>query len=419
MKFEVSAIALGCIVLLSGCGGGGGGGGDGTLEQTISFNFPGGQPVAVPPDTATVKLVATATSGGALTYASNTPDTCTLSGETLTLLKAGECSVTASQAGGNGYAPASNRQLFVIPKQPQMVIFRNPGAQPLDAKPVTLAATSTVAGRTIAFSTTTPSVCSVSGTSLQKLADGICTVTATQEGDDIFAKASTVKNIPIGSAQGPTLTFLSGFKDTSNTKESGPIGTFSGSSADGWWCGTNWCGSSVSSDGNSFTYHYDIQPPSADGLGAYWGFNFLAPNLAKLPDNGNSPGMQIDSQSTLKFNASPNAEWFSTSNNAIAIDLKLGHYAVKDGKACNVTLHAEVKPTATAATTYTVGLKDQFKIAESCGLTGLDLWNELQDYPIAQIQFGAASVNTSVATPGAAKLTYSTRLTVTGPITFQ
>jgi hypothetical protein len=417
MKFEVSAIALGCIALLSGCGGGGGG--DGTIEQTISFNFPGGQAVAVPPDVATVKLVATASSGGALTYASNTPDTCTVSGDKLTLVKAGECSVTASQAGGNGYAPASQRQLFVIPKQPQMVIFRNPGAQPLDAKPLTLVAASTVAGRTITYSTTTPSVCSVSGTSLQKLADGICTVTATQEGDDIYTKAATVKNIPIGNAQGPMLTFLSGFKDTSTTKESGPIGTFSGSSADGWWCGTNWCGSSVSSDGSSFTYHYDIQPASADGLGAYWGFNFLAPNLAKLPDNGNAPGMQIDSQSTLKFTAAPNAEWFSTSNNAIAIELKLGHYAVKDGKACNVVLRAEVKPTAAAATAYTVGLKDKFKISESCGLTGLDLWNELQDYPISQIQFGAANVNTSVATPGAAKLTFTTRLTVTGPITFQ
>ena len=419
MKFEVSAIALGCIALLSGCGGGGGGSGDGTLEQTISFNFPGGQAVAVPPDVATVKLVATASSGGALTYASNTPDICTVSGDKLTLVKAGECSVTASQAGGNGYAPATKRQLFVIPKQPQVVIFRNPGAQPLDSKPLTLMAASTVAGRAITYSTTTPSVCSVSGTSLQKLADGICTVTATQEGDDIYAKASTVKNIPIGNAQGPTLTFLSGFKDTSITKESGPIGTFSGSSADGWWCGTNWCGSSVSSDGSSFTYHYDIQPKSADGLGAYWGFSFLAPNLAKLPDNGNPPGVQIDSQSAMKLTASPNAEWFSTSNNAIAIDLKLGHFAVKDSKACFVTLHAEVKPTAAAATTYTVGLKDKFKISESCGLTGLDVWNELQDYPISQIQFGAASVNTSVATPGAAKLTFSTRLTVTGPITFQ
>ena len=419
MKFQISAIALGCIALLSGCGGGGGGSGDGAMEQSISFNFPGGQAVAVPPDVATVKLVATASSGGALTYASNTPDICTVSGETLTLVKAGECSVTASQAGGNGYIAASQRQLLVIPKQPQMVIFRNPGAQPLDATPVTLAATSTVAGRTIAFSTTTPSVCSVSGTSLQKLADGICTVTATQDGDDIYAKASTVKNIPIGNAQAPTLTFLSGYKDTSNTKEAGSIGTFSGSSADGWWCGTSWCGSSVSSDGSSFAYHYDIQPPSGDGLGAYWGFTFLAPNLTKLADNGNTPGVQIDSQSTMKFNAAPNAEWFSTSNNAISVDLKLGHYAVKDGKACNVTLHAEVKPTATAATTYTVGLKDQFKISEACGLTGLDLWNELQDFPISQIQFGAASVNTSVATPGAAKLTYSTKLTLTGPITFQ
>ena len=146
MKFQVSAIALGCIALLSACGGGGGGGTDGAVEQTISFQLPfsGQALIGVPPNSATAKLSATASSGGPVTFTSNTPDICSVSGDQLTLLKLGECSVTATQAGSNGYAPVSQRQIFVVPKNPQMIsMFPNPGWQPLDTKPVQLSATFT------------------------------------------------------------------------------------------------------------------------------------------------------------------------------------------------------------------------------------------------------------------------------------
>ena len=75
MKFQVSAIALGCIALLSGCGGGCGGSSDGGQTQTIAFDFAGGEPVPVPPAVTTKKMAATASSNGPITYASNTPDT--------------------------------------------------------------------------------------------------------------------------------------------------------------------------------------------------------------------------------------------------------------------------------------------------------------------------------------------------------
>jgi hypothetical protein len=118
MKFQISAIALGCVTLLSRCGGGCGGSSSGGFEQTIDFLLPfsGKAVIGVPPATSTTKLNATASSGGPLTYTSNTPDVCSVSEDQLSLLKAGECSVTATRAGYKGYASVSKRQVFIVPK---------------------------------------------------------------------------------------------------------------------------------------------------------------------------------------------------------------------------------------------------------------------------------------------------------------
>ena len=420
MRFQLTAVGLACATLLAGCGGGGGSS-EGAMAQSISFPFVGGQTLAVPPDVATVPLTATASGGGAVTYTSNTPTICTVNGATLSLIKSGECSVTASQAGGNGYAPTSENQLFGIPKQPQTVTFRNPGALPLDSTPVPLVATSNVAGQTVTFTSSTPTVCTVSGNTMTKVGNGLCSIKA-EVVDDTYAPGTVVRSIPIGTAQADALTFLSGYnKDASTTNEQGHVDTYAGSSADGWWCATNWCGRTVPTDGSSFTWYYNIQPNSGVGLGAYFGLKLLAPGLDQLVNNGNTAaGVRIDAQAALKFTLAENPEWFGTGNNAVDINLYLGHFALNaKGEACNVKLHAVVKPTAAAATSYSVGLKDKFTIADSCGLTGLDLWNELQDYPISQIEFSAVSANVSMATAGADKLTYSTQLTLTGPVIFQ
>jgi hypothetical protein len=151
------------------------------------------------------------------------------------------------------------------------------------------------------------------------------------------------------------------------------------------------------------------------------GFTILAGGLQAMSSTGNTAsGVRIDAQAALKFNMTQNAEWFSTGNSAVNVDLHLGHFALKNGKdACNVKLRAQVKATAAAATDYSVGLKDKFTISESCGLTNLNLWNEIQDYPISKIEISAASVNGSVVTPSTTKVIYSTQVTLNGPVTFQ
>ena len=71
--------------------------------QTISFAPVTAADIA----TKSLTLAATASSGGAVTYSTTTPDNCSISGSTLNLLKAGNCVVTATQSGTSTLAPVS------------------------------------------------------------------------------------------------------------------------------------------------------------------------------------------------------------------------------------------------------------------------------------------------------------------------
>jgi hypothetical protein len=55
----------------------------------------------------TLTLAAAASSGGSVIYSTTSGDVCSITGSTLNLLKAGNCVVTASQAGTSTLAPVS------------------------------------------------------------------------------------------------------------------------------------------------------------------------------------------------------------------------------------------------------------------------------------------------------------------------
>jgi hypothetical protein len=57
--------------------------------------------------TKSLTLTATASSGGAITYSTTSPDNCSISGSTLNLLMAGNCVVTATQSGTSALAPVT------------------------------------------------------------------------------------------------------------------------------------------------------------------------------------------------------------------------------------------------------------------------------------------------------------------------
>jgi hypothetical protein len=84
--------------------------------QTISFSAPSNRNLGAGP----VSLNATASSGLAVAYSSSTPSVCTVSGNSVSLLAAGTCTITANQAGNSltAPAPAVTRSFSIIAPVP-------------------------------------------------------------------------------------------------------------------------------------------------------------------------------------------------------------------------------------------------------------------------------------------------------------
>jgi hypothetical protein len=174
--------------------------------QTITFVDPGPQMLGTPPPA----LSATASSGLPVSFSSTTPAVCTVSGTTLTLVTAGNCSISADQAGDATYAaaPTVTRSITVNPAPllAQTITFVGPGNQTLLAGPLTLSATAS-SGLTVSFSSTTPTVCTVSGTTLTLVATGTCAIDASQAGDATYAAAPVVKRSFTVSKEAQSISF--------------------------------------------------------------------------------------------------------------------------------------------------------------------------------------------------------------------
>lgn len=157
--------------------------------QTISFTKPADQTFGAGP----VALVATATSGLVVTFGSTTTGVCTVSGTTATIVGAGTCSITASQAGDATWLAATAvEQTFNIGKAAQTISFNKPADIVFAAGasvPLTATATS---GLAVTFTSLTTSVCTVSGATATMVAAGACSVRASQAGNANYAAAPDV-----------------------------------------------------------------------------------------------------------------------------------------------------------------------------------------------------------------------------------
>jgi Bacterial Ig-like domain (group 3)/FG-GAP-like repeat/Beta-propeller repeat/Divergent InlB B-repeat domain len=156
--------------------------------QTITFGALSGQTLGVTP----FALSATATSGLAVTFTSNSTGVCTVSGVEVTLLTDGTCSITASQAGNSTYAPATSvTQTFVVAGKPQTITFGTLGTRVLGATPFNLSASAS-SGLAVTFASNSAAVCKVSGVTVTLSAEGICSIKASQAGNSTYAPAAPV-----------------------------------------------------------------------------------------------------------------------------------------------------------------------------------------------------------------------------------
>jgi len=78
--------------------------------QTITFTPPATVDIAGK----TLTLTATALGGGTVTYSTASVESCSVTGTTLNLLKAGNCVITATQAGSSTLAPVSSTATITL-----------------------------------------------------------------------------------------------------------------------------------------------------------------------------------------------------------------------------------------------------------------------------------------------------------------
>jgi hypothetical protein len=162
------------------------------ISQTIDFRSPQDVPFGRP-----VTLTATASSGLPVSYRTDIPGVCTVSGRIVTTRAAGVCAITASQVGDDRYAPARDEaRSFRVERATQIITFTPPDGMSL-GQPVTLSASAT-SGLDVSYRTDTPAVCTVSGSTVSPATAGTCTITAFQPGNDNYAPAPDLsRSFPI------------------------------------------------------------------------------------------------------------------------------------------------------------------------------------------------------------------------------
>ena len=157
-------------------------------SQTITFGALPSQAFGTTP----FAISATASSGLPVSFASTTATICTVSGDTVTLVAVGRCTIRATQAGNADYAAATPvSQSFQVTKGSQSITFGALSNKPLGTPPFAVSATAS-SGLAVSFASTTTTICTVSGNTVTLVATGRCTIRATQTGDADYSAATPV-----------------------------------------------------------------------------------------------------------------------------------------------------------------------------------------------------------------------------------
>ena len=175
-------------------------------------------------------LSATASSGLTVSFASSTTSICTVNGTSLTLVAAGTCTITASQAGDANYGAATSLSRSIsIGKVAQSISF-SPASMALGEMDQELVASAST-GLTVIFTSGTLSVCRVleieNKSFLRTVSEGNCSISAIQAGNDTYAPAINTVSLQISMLlptllRGPTFGSVTYFANGINLV---PVGT--------------------------------------------------------------------------------------------------------------------------------------------------------------------------------------------------
>ena len=170
----------------------------GKQDQTISFSA---LPTKYVGNSAFL-LDATSSSGLPIFYASSDPTVASISGSTVTILKEGTITITASQVGNSGYNAAPEvQQTLAVLRTNQTITFPSISTATYGGAAIQLNATST-SGLAITYATADPNIASISGTKVVLHDAGTTTITARQAGNGTYyAAADAQQTITINKAQ--------------------------------------------------------------------------------------------------------------------------------------------------------------------------------------------------------------------------
>lgn len=249
----------------------------------------------------------------------------------------------------------------------QTITFNSPGDQ-VSGTTTALSATAT-SSLPVSFSTTTPSVCTVSGTTLSLLSSGSCTIEANQSGNGSYSAAAPVSRTVAVNG----LVFSSGyttFKEVSpganyyegGTAQGGRIGLFSGAfeNYDNTYTGGGYTDDQPAVAAAD-TYFYIAITTSAPSNAGYLGMYVTYA----------AGGLQLGNQTKLKLAVAMEPKHFAQASNK---DFKVVIEAV--GSGCSPAVSRTVTPTSSDLTTYTLPLSS-FTVSQDCGNAALTVANVL------------------------------------------
>jgi hypothetical protein len=128
-------------------------------------------------------------STNAVTFTSTSPTICSVSGSTVTALKAGSCVIAANQAGNANYSAAPQATLaIVVGVGVQSISFGSVPALAVGGSGF-ISATGGASTNAVTFTSTSPTICFVSGSAVAALTVGSCVIAANQAGDANYSAA--------------------------------------------------------------------------------------------------------------------------------------------------------------------------------------------------------------------------------------
>jgi hypothetical protein len=176
------------------------------LPQTVTFTQPGN----VSSGSAGLFLSGSADSGLTVAYTSSTSSVCAVTGTLVTVQGAGTCTIVAAQPGNDIYQAATTvSRSFTVSGATagsQTITFVAPGSVALSAGTTSLTGSAT-SGLPVTYTSGTPLVCTVSGSTVTLLTLGGCTITAAQAGNGSYAAASPVTQQFAVTRGGQTIAF--------------------------------------------------------------------------------------------------------------------------------------------------------------------------------------------------------------------